>query len=82
VGRWAGLVRLVGEEGRWGFDQLNAQLALLANDPSPQCLTLAQRIRNLSLEGLAGPYLELFARRRWPGWDAWGNEIECTVQFP
>jgi N6-adenosine-specific RNA methylase IME4 len=29
-----------------------------------------------------GPYLELFARRRWPGWDAWGNEIESTVQFP
>jgi N6-adenosine-specific RNA methylase IME4 len=22
-----------------------------------------------------GPYLELFARRRWPGWDAWGNEV-------
>lgn len=22
-----------------------------------------------------GPYLELFARRRYPGWDAWGNEI-------
>jgi N6-adenosine-specific RNA methylase IME4 len=29
-----------------------------------------------------GPYLELFARRRWPGWDAWGNEIESAVQFP
>jgi N6-adenosine-specific RNA methylase IME4 len=28
-----------------------------------------------------GPYLELFARRRWPGWDAWGNEIESTIQF-
>jgi hypothetical protein len=54
VGRWAGLVRLVGENGGWGFDQFNAQLALLANDPSPQCRTLAQRIRNLSLEGLAG----------------------------
>ena len=22
-----------------------------------------------------GPYLELFARRRQPGWDAWGNEV-------
>jgi N6-adenosine-specific RNA methylase IME4 len=21
-----------------------------------------------------GPYLELFARQRWPGWDAWGDE--------
>ncbi len=22
-----------------------------------------------------GPYIELFARQRWPGWDAWGNEV-------
>lgn len=22
-----------------------------------------------------GPYLEMFARRREPGWDAWGNEV-------
>lgn len=21
-----------------------------------------------------GPYLELFARQQWPGWDVWGNE--------
>src|SRR5262245_3207907 len=25
---------------------------------------------------VAGPYLELFARRRRQGWDVWGNEIE------
>lgn len=25
--------------------------------------------------------IELFARRRWPGWDAWGNELE-TVKTP
>lgn len=23
-----------------------------------------------------GPYLEMFARQRWPGWDAWGNEVD------
>lgn len=23
-----------------------------------------------------GPYLELFARQRWPGWDAWGEETD------
>jgi N6-adenosine-specific RNA methylase IME4 len=23
-----------------------------------------------------GPYLEMFARQRWPGWDSWGNEVE------
>jgi N6-adenosine-specific RNA methylase IME4 len=26
-----------------------------------------------------GPYLELFARRTRPGWDAWGNEVESDV---
>ena len=25
---------------------------------------------------VAGPYVELFARQRWPGWHAWGNEID------
>lgn len=28
-----------------------------------------------------GPYVELFARRRRPGWDAWGNEVACDVQL-
>ena len=26
-----------------------------------------------------GPYLELFARRRQPGWHVWGNEVNCDV---
>jgi N6-adenosine-specific RNA methylase IME4 len=26
-----------------------------------------------------GPYLELFARRQWSGWDVWGNEVESDV---
>ncbi|MDP3630557.1 MAG: MT-A70 family methyltransferase [Actinomycetota bacterium] len=29
-----------------------------------------------------GPYLELFARRRRHGWDAWGNEIDSDVNIP
>jgi len=29
-----------------------------------------------------GPYLELFARRSQPGWDAWGNEIESDITIP
>lgn len=28
---------------------------------------------------VAGPYVELFARQRRPGWDAWGNEVD---KFP
>jgi N6-adenosine-specific RNA methylase IME4 len=27
-----------------------------------------------------GPYLELFARRRRLGWDAWGNEVASSVE--
>ena len=23
-----------------------------------------------------GPYVELFARQRWPGWHAWGHEVD------
>ena len=23
-----------------------------------------------------GPYLEMFARQRWPGWDQWGDEVD------
>ena len=29
-----------------------------------------------------GPYLELFARRPQPKWDAWGNEIESAIRIP
>ena len=29
-----------------------------------------------------GPYLELFAHRRQPGWDAWGNEIDSDIIVP
>ena len=29
-----------------------------------------------------GPYLELFARRKMPGWSVWGNEIESDIVIP
>jgi N6-adenosine-specific RNA methylase IME4 len=29
----------------------------------------------------SGPYLELFARRKRPGWHAWGNEVESDVEL-
>ncbi len=28
-----------------------------------------------------GPYLELFARQKYPGWDAWGDEVQSDVQI-
>lgn len=29
-----------------------------------------------------GPYLELFARRPQPDWDAWGNEVDSDLVLP
>jgi N6-adenosine-specific RNA methylase IME4 len=28
-----------------------------------------------------GPYLELFARRARPGWDAWGDQVDPDISF-
>jgi len=28
-----------------------------------------------------GPRLEIFARRRRPGWDVWGNEVESDIEL-
>lgn len=28
------------------------------------------------------PRIELFARRPRPGWDVWGNEVDCDIEFP
>jgi N6-adenosine-specific RNA methylase IME4 len=36
----------------------------------PDCVH--QRIERL----VAGPYLELFARQRRPGWTSWGNQLD------
>ncbi|CAG4900022.1 MT-A70 family methyltransferase [Acidithrix sp. C25] len=29
-----------------------------------------------------GPKLELFARRRQPGWDVWGNQVASDIEIP
>jgi len=34
------------------------------------------------VSGTDGPRLELFARRRQPGWDVWGNEVESDIDIP
>jgi N6-adenosine-specific RNA methylase IME4 len=33
----------------------------------------------LAEEQSPGPYLEMFARRRRAGWDAFGNEVPCSI---
>lgn len=27
------------------------------------------------------PRIELFARQKFPGWDAWGDEVDCDIRF-
>lgn len=29
---------------------------------------------------VAGPYCELFAKHRWPGWDGWGDEYPSPIE--
>lgn len=36
-------------------------------------------IRQHIMDMYDGPYLELFARTQYPGWDVWGNEIEKFI---
>ena len=52
-----------------------------------QCIVERRREHSRKPDGIherierlvAGPYLELFARQRRPGWDCWGNEVD---KFP
>lgn len=46
------------------------QAPLREHSRKPDCVH--ERIERL----VDGPYLELFARERRPGWDAWGNEVD------
>jgi N6-adenosine-specific RNA methylase IME4 len=70
----------------------NSEVCLLATRGKPQrmaadvrqAIIAPRREHSRKPEGVharierlvAGPYLELFARQRRPGWDCWGNEVE------
>ena len=76
--------------GYWSRKQ--AELCLLATKGRPKRLSggvrqvieaprrehsrkpddIYERIEQL----VGGPYLEMFARQFWPGWDAWGAEVD------
>ena len=76
--------------GYW--TRANSEVCLLATRGSPKRLNadvhqviaaprmehsrkpdeVLQRIERL----VGGPYIELFARRARPGWDAWGNQVQ------
>jgi len=62
-------VRFKGQ-GTWGFFPLQEH----SHKPEEQYAVIS-RVS-------PGPFLELFARRHQPGWDAWGNEIDSDVDIP
>ena len=62
-------VRFQGQ-GTWGFFPLQDH----SHKPEEQ-FAIIERVS-------PGPYLELFARRNQPGWDAWGNEIDSDIEIP
>lgn len=51
----------------WPYDAIRAPRDAHSRKPDEQYA----RIETL----FEGPYIELFARQRWPGWSAWGNEV-------
>jgi len=57
-------------QGTWGFFPLQDH----SHKPEEQ-FAIIERVS-------PGPYLELFARRNQPGWDAWGNEIDSDIEIP
>lgn len=39
-------------------------------------------VRQLIVELMGDiPRIELFARQKWEGWDAWGNEVKSDIQL-
>jgi N6-adenosine-specific RNA methylase IME4 len=76
--------------GLGNYTRANAELCLLGlrGQPKRQDRTISQIIMTRRREHsrkpdeqyerimrlFDGPYLELFARQAWPGWDVWGNE--------
>lgn len=60
-----------GKPKRWGAD-IRQAIVEPVREHSRKPDGVHERIERL----VAGPYVELFARQRRPGWDAWGNETE------
>jgi len=81
-----------GQVGMGYWTRANSEPCLLATRGKPkrinadvrQAIIAPRREHSRKPDGIherierlvAGPYLELFARQRRPGWDAWGNEVD------
>lgn len=41
-----------------------------------------EEVHQMVMRMSPGPYLELFARRPFPGWDIWGNQVQSDIRIP
>jgi len=64
---------LIGTKGKPPRGALNIRNLIVA--PVREHSHKPDEMHDIAQAMSAGPYVELFARKRFPGWDAWGNEI-------
>ena len=74
-------VCFLGKRGRWIGQNVDVRQFL--NAPRREHSRKPDEVR-LRIEKLVGPVpkIELFARRRYPGWDAWGDEVPPKNRGP
>ncbi|MFZ8756965.1 MT-A70 family methyltransferase [Microbacterium sp. HMH0099] len=41
-----------------------------------------EEVHQMVMRMSPGPYLELFARRPFPGWNVWGNQVDSDIRVP
>lgn len=62
-------------------DGKRCQGATLITAPRGRHSAKPEALRQMIERVSSGPYVELFARERVAGWDAWGNEVESAPVF-
>ena len=63
-------------------DGKRAQGRTLITAPRQEHSAKPEELRAMIQVVSPGPYLELFARTRAPGWKVWGNEIDNDIEMP
>ena len=56
--------------------RLNADVREIIEAPTREHSRKPDEIYSRIERLVDGPYLEMFARQQWPGWDSWGNEVD------
>jgi N6-adenosine-specific RNA methylase IME4 len=69
-----GVHQVINDEDLWDTEQIATKIRQHSQKPDEVRERIVQLCGDL-------PRVELFARDRFPGWDAWGNEIESDEVF-